>query len=572
MIEEQSVEKPVESRVENVAIPEEENFKAMFEASLKEEHSLKKGESIRGVVVAINDENVIMDIGTKNEGSIALTEFASLSVDVPAVGAEIDAVVVSTGGSVRLSVLEGKRRELWTSVDAAMAANKTVKVIVTSEVKGGFRVDLGGLQAFMPRSEVDTHAGMGAEQLLGNSYDVSVLEATHYPANIVVSRKQPLAAVAAEKQAAFFKEISLGDKVTGEVKRLADFGAFVDLGGVDALLHVSDMAWRRLNHPSEMLSIGQSVTAEVVKLNADTGKISISTKNLQQDPWEHVASTYEAGMRLTGTVRKLLDFGAVVELEAGVEGLIHRSEMSWTRQDVKPTEVLAEGDVVDVAVLEIDSEQRRIRLSLKEVAENPWQAWMSEHPEGSKVTGKIRNMTDFGFFVGLADGLDGLVHIGNLSWTESGEDVMKTFSKGQDVECVVLGVDVAKQRIGLGIKQLSDDPFEIFIAGVKRGAAVKGKVVELGTGAVWVELAEHVRARLALREVPRDLPALKEGDEIEGKVIDVNRKRRQVDLSIRQFLNDEEREAMHQYSQSVSSEEAPSALALELQRKLLGKD
>jgi len=266
-----------------------------------------------------------------------------------------------------------------------------------------------------------------------------------------------------------------------------------------------------------------------------------------------------------------LDFGAVVELEAGIEGLIHRSEMSWTRQDVKPTEVLAEGDVVDVAVLEVDTEQRRIRLSLKEVAENPWQAWMSEHPEGSKVTGKVRNITDFGFFVGLAEGLDGLVHIGNLSWTESGEDVMKTFTKGQDVECVVLGVDVAKQRIGLGIKQLADDPFEIFMAGVKRGAAVKGKVVELGTGAVWVELAEHVRARLALREVPRDLPALKEGDEIEAKVIDVNRRRRQVDLSIRQFLNDEEREAVRQYSQSVSSEEAPSALALELQRKLLGK-
>ena len=276
-------------------------------------------------------------------------------------------------------------------------------------------------------------------------------------------------------------------------------------------------------------------------------------------------------MRLTGTVRKLLDFGAVVELEAGVEGLIHRSEMSWTRQDVKPTEELAEGEVVDVAVLEIDTEQRRIRVRLKVVAENPWQALMTEHPEGSKVTGKVRNITDFGFFVGVAEGLDGLVHIGNLSWTESGEDVIKTFNKGQDVECVVLGVDVAKQRIGFGIKQLSDDPLEIFIAGVKRCAEVQEQEIEVGTGAVWVELAEHVRARLALREVPRDLPALKEGDEVEAKVIDVNRKRRQVDLSVRQFLNDEEREAVRQYSQSISSEAAPSALALELQRKLLGK-
>jgi len=227
--------------------------------------------------------------------------------------------------------------------------------------------------------------------------------------------------------------------------------------------------------------------------------------------------------------------------------------------------------VVDVAVLEVDAEQRRIRLSLKEVAENPWQAWMTDHPEGSKVTGKVRNITDFGFFVGLADGLDGLVHIGNISWTEAGEEAIKSYNKGQDVECVVLGVDVAKQRIGLGIKQLSDDPFEVFIAGVKRGATVKGKVTEIVSGAVWIELAESVRARLALREVPRDHDTLKEGDEIEAKVIDVNRRRRQVDLSIRQFLNDEEREAVRQYSQSIASEEAPSALALELQRKLLGK-
>jgi len=563
MVEEQSVEQG--------SIPEEENFKAMFEASLKEEHSLKKGESIRGVVVAVSDENVIMDIGTKNEGTIPVTEFASLAVNVPTVGSEIEAIVISADGSVRLSVLEGKRRELWAMVNTAVAEGTTIRAKVTSEVKGGFRVDLGGLQAFMPRSEVDTHAGMGAEQLLDNTYDVAILEATQQPSNIVVSRKQPLAAIAEEKRADFFANVNIGDKITGEVKRLADFGAFVDLGGIDALLHVSDMAWRRINHPSEMLSIGQNVTAEVVKLNAETGKISISTKNLQQDPWEHVSATYEMGMRLTGTVRKLLDFGAVIELEAGVEGLIHRSEMSWTRQDVKPTELLTEGNVVDVAVLEVDAEQRRIRLSLKEVAENPWQAWMTDHPEGSKVTGKVRNITDFGFFVGLADGLDGLVHIGNISWTEAGEEAIKSYNKGQDVECVVLGVDVAKQRIGLGIKQLSDDPFEVFIAGVKRGATVKGKVTEIVSGAVWIELAESVRARLALREVPRDHDTLKEGDEIEAKVIDVNRRRRQVDLSIRQFLNDEEREAVRQYSQSIASEEAPSALALELQRKLLGK-
>jgi len=557
---------------EEQAIPEEENFKAMFEASLEQEPSLKKNESIRGIIVAVNDEHVIVDVGTKNEASIARSEFEQAGMDVPAVGDSIDAVVMSVGGSVRLSVLEGKRRELWDKVNAAVAESATVEVTVIAEVKGGYRVDLGGLQAFMPRSEVDVHAGMGAAELVGNSYEVAIIEATQRPENIVVSRKQPLAAKADAARQAFFEKVNLGDKVTGEVRRMADFGAFIDLGGVDALLHVSDMAWRRINHPSEMLSIGQKVTAEVVKLNAESGKISISTKTLQEDPWTHVSGTYEAGMRLTGTVRKLLDFGAVVELEAGVEGMIHRSEMSWTRNDVKPTEVLAEGDVVDVAVLDIDTKARRIRLSLKEVAENPWQAWMTEHPEGSKIKGKIRNIAEFGFFVGLEDGLDGLVHVGNLSWTEIGDESIKAYSKGQEVECMVLGVEVARQRISLGIKQLSDDPFGVFMAGVKRGATVKGKVAELASGAAWIELAEHVRARLALREVPRDHDALKVGDEVEAKVVDVNHKRRQVDVSIRQLLHDEERDAMRQYSQSVAEEEAPSALALELQRKLLGKN
>jgi len=550
---------------EQAAIPEEENFQAMFEASLKKEKPLRKGESVRGMVVEVRSDQVIMDVGGKNEGSVALEEFAKSGLETPKAGDEIDAIVVSTGGSIRLSVLEGKRREQWLNIDAAVAENKTVEATVTAETKGGYRVDLGGLQAFMPRSEVDIHAGMQADQLIGNRYQVAILEATHRPENIVVSRKKPIADEAAVARDKFFEGVTLGDKVTGAVKRLTDFGAFVDLGGVDALLHVSDMTWRRISHASEVLTLGQNVTAEIIKLNPESGKISISTKSLLTDPWDHVATTYETGMRLTGTVRKLLDFGAVVELEAGVEGMIHRSEMSWTRTDVNPTEILVEGDVVDVAVLEVDEKQRRIRLSLKEVAENPWQAWMTDHPEGSRITGKIRNITDFGFFVALNNELDGLVHIGNLSWTALGQEVIQNYQKGQEVECVVLGVDVAKQRIALGIKQLQDDPFEVFMAGVKRGASVKGTVIEVATGVAWIQLGDHVRARLALREVPRE-QSLTAGDKIEAKVIDVNHRRKQVDLSIRQFLNDEEREAVRQYSQTVANEDEPSALALALQR------
>jgi len=555
------------------AVAEEESFKQLFEASLKEKPALKKGENIKGFVVSVDSEVVTLDVGAKNEGTINVSEFEAIGSDLPAVGDEIDVMVVSAGGrdGVRLSVLEGRRQELWSGIDAALESDATVEATVLREVKGGFRVNLGGLEAFMPRSEADIDARIAADQLVGQVCQVAIIEATQRPENIVVSRKKPMAKEQEAERAKLFETLSVGSKLSGNVKRLADFGAFVDIGGVDALLHVSDMAWRRIEHPSEMLSVGQSISAEVVKLNAETGKVSISMKSLQEDPWMSAASTYEAGMRLTGTVRKLLDFGAVVELEPGIEGMIHRSELSWVRKDVKPTEVLSEGDVVDVAVLAIEPEDRRIRLSLKEVSENPWQAWLADNPVGSKITGKIKNVTDFGFFVGLTNDLDGLVHIGNLSWEKEGDEAIKAYSKSQEVETVILGVDIDRQRISLGIKQLSDDPFEVFLTGIKRGGVVKGSVVEINAGAAMIELADGVQARLALREVPRENDALKVGDEVEAKVIEINRKRRQVDLSVRQQLRDEERDAMRSYSQELSNEQAPSALALELQRKLLDK-
>ena len=554
-------------------VAEEESFKKLFEASLKEAPALKRGENIKCVVVSVNDDVVTLDVGTKNEGTIHVTEFATIGKPLPTVGDEIEALVISAGGreGVRLSVLEGRRQELWQKVDTAVEAGETLEATVLKEVKGGFRVDLGGLSAFMPRSEADVDARIAADQLVGKACQVAIIEATHKPENIVVSRKQPMMKDLDEKRAVLFAKIAVGDKVSGEVKRLTDFGAFVDIGGADALLHVSDMAWRRIDNPAEMLSVGQKISAEIIKLNAETGKLSISMKSLQKDPWVTAASTYEAGMRLTGTVRKLLDFGAVVELEPGVEGMIHRSEMSWTRKDVKPTEVLSEGDVVDVAVLAVEPKDRRIRLSLKEVSENPWQAWLAENPIGSKITGKIKNITDFGFFVGLTADLDGLVHLGNISWEKDGAEAISDYKKSQEVEAVILGVDVERQRISLGIKQLSSDPFELFLDGVKRGGIVKGKVVEINAGAAMVELADGVQARLALREVPRENDALKVGDEVEAKVIDSNRKRRQVEISVRQLLRDEERDAMKNYAQDVKNDATPSALALELQRKILGK-
>ncbi len=574
MINEQNVTDENKAAMDAAApVAEEESFKQLFEASLKEAPALKKGENVKGVVVSVDSDVVTLDVGTKNEATINVTEFNAIGKALPNVGDEVDAMVISSGGrgGVQLSVLEGRRQELWEKVDAAVAAGETIGATVLKEVKGGFRVDLGGLSGFMPRSETDVDARIAADQVVGQTCQVAIIEATHKPENIVVSRKQPMMKEVEAQREKFFAATNVGDKVSGEVKRLTDFGAFVDLGGVDALLHVSDMAWRRIEHPSEMLSTGQKISGEVIKMNPETGKVSISMKSLQEDPWVAASSTYEAGMRLTGTVRKLLDFGAVVELEPGVEGMIHRSELSWTRKDVKPTEVLSEGDVVDVAVLAVEPEDRRIRLSLKEVSENPWQAWMAEHPVGSKIEGKIKNITDFGFFVGLTSELDGLVHVGNLSWEQEGDEAIQEYKKGQEVEAVVLGVDVERQRISLGIKQLSDDPFEVFMSGVKRGGVVKGKVSEVNPGAVMVELSEGVLARLALRELPREHDDLKIGDEVEAKVIEVNRKRRQVDLSVRQMLRDEEREAVRNYSHEVKNDATPSALALELQRKLLDK-
>ncbi len=552
---------------------EEESFQQLFEASLKEQPEVKRGEMIKGMVVSVSNDVVTVDVGAKAEGTVPVSEFEQAGIDVPVVGDEIDALVKSVGGTsgVRLSVLEVKQREAWTAVEQAAESGEAIDAVVTAAIKGGYRVNLSGLNAFMPRSEADVDMHVADEALVGKPCKVAVLEARRRPENVVVSRKKPMAAAREVERQQFFATTKVGDRINGEVKRMADFGAFVDLGGVDALLHVSDISWRRIKHPSEMLSVGQQVAVEVVKLNPETGKVSVSMKALQADPWQGVAATYEAGMRLTGTVRRLLEVGAIVELEPGVEGMIHRSELSWIKRDVKPSSVLSEGDVVDVAVLEVDSEARRIRLSLKAVGENPWQSWLAEHPVGSHVTGKIKNITEFGFFVPVAEGMDGLVHIENLSWEKKGAEQLAEYQKGQEVEAVVLGVDVEKQRISLGIKQLSGDPFELFLEAAKRGDSVNGKVVELNQGGAVVQVADSVTAFLPRREVPRDHAELKVGDEVEAKITEVNRKRRQVNLSIRQHLRDEERDAVRNYTQQSSNDDTPSALALELQRKLLGK-
>ena len=553
--------------------PEEESFKKMLEESLREQPVLQRGQVVKVMVVSVGSDSVTIDVGTKAEGSIAISEFETMGVDTPKSGDEIDVLVESPGGGdgLKVSALAAHRHILLAGIEQAFTDGLTVSAKIIAEIKGGYRVDLGGMTAFMPKSEADISPKISAEALLGQRCDVAILKFERKPENVVVSRKQPLAQANEKKRMAFFEKVSVGDKVDGEVKRLADFGAFVDIGGVDALLHVSDIAWRRLAHPQEMLSIGQKVTAEITKLDAEKGKVAISMRSLQADPWQDASKKYESGMRLTGTVRRLFEYGAMVELEPGIEGMIHRSEMSWTRKDVKPSSVLAEGDVVDVAVLNVDSEKRRIALSLKEVMENPWLAWLSEHPVGSKFKGPVKSKTDFGLFVGLDAGLDGLVHIGALSWDHPGEDVIGEYKKGQEVECIVLGVDVERQRISLGIKQLAEDPLSIFLSGTGRGTKVSGEVVEVKQSAMIVSLGEGVQAVLPMREVPRDGVDPKVGDKIEAKVTEVDKRRRKVVLSMQQLQRDEERDAMRSYKKETASQPTPSALALELQRMLLAQ-
>jgi len=551
----------------------DESFKKMLDASLKQHPMAARGQIVTGIVVDVGEDTAIIDVGAKDEGVVPLSEFEQLGESAPAVGDRIEVLVQSLGGKngASLSFLAARRRCQWRMVEASLADGDILTATVDSEVKGGLRVDLGGLSAFMPRSEVDINPRSASAKLIGQQVEVIVLEANHRHENIVVSRRRPLEKLRDERRAAFFATTSIGDKVRGEVKRLTDFGAFVDIGGVDALLHVSDIAWRRLKHPGEALQVGQMITAEVVKLDEESGKVSLSTRSLQVDPWEHVADKYLPGMRLTGTVRNLLDYGAMVELEPGVEGMIHRSEMSWMHNNAKPSELLAEGDVVDVAVLDVDTEKRRIALSLKEVSENPWQAWLAKHPAGSHVTGSVRKITDFGLFIRLDTGLDGLAHIGNLSWHKKGEEAISSYAKGDEVQCVVLGVDIDRQRIALGIKQLENDPFEVFLDGINRGGKVEGKIVSIAPGGATVEVLEGVTARLPLREVPRGYEELKVGLAVEAKVVEVDRKRRRVGLSIRQLLRDEEKDAVRNYSGAGIRKDAPSALALELQRKILNK-
>ncbi|MDX8394737.1 MAG: 30S ribosomal protein S1 [Mariprofundales bacterium] len=562
---------------EKTEAKEEENmsFADMLDASLGQQNNLRRGELVTGVVAAIDTDLVFVDIGAKGEGTVPFEEFARLvQSDLPKVGDEIEVLVkdISDRNGVQISILDALRYRGWKKIEEANANGENLRALIEAEKKGGYRVNCGGVQGFMPYSESALNPRqVKSSTLLGNEFDVAIIEISRRPENLVVSRRKILQAERELKRKAFFDNVAIGSKVTGTVRRLTDFGAFIDLGVVDALLHVSDITWRRLKHPSEVLQSGQEIEAEITKLDAENGKISVSLRALLTDPWTTVIQKYNAGDRVKGTVRRLEDFGAMIELEDGVEGMAHRSELSWMKADVPPTQVLAENDQVEVAIISVDAARRRIALSLKQVLDNPWESFLKSHPPGTHISGRVRAITDFGMFVSATKELDGLVHASNLSWTKRSEEALKAYKKGQEVECVVLGVDTERQRVSFGIKQLEDDPFTVFVSGASKGGAVNGTVIETQKAGYVIKVAEGVLAFLPQRQLARDQEALHPDDKIEAKVIEMDKKRRRIVLSVRQWQNDEQRATINKYKNEQSNDHAPSALALELQRKVLKK-
>ena len=516
-----------------------------FEALLQESFEMdtpEEGSVVKGKVIAIEAGQAIIDVGYKMEGRIDLKEFANPG-EAPsvAVGDEVEVYLRSAEnarGEAVLSREMARREEAWDRLEKAYAAEERVEGAIFGRVKGGFTVDLGGAVAFLPGSQVDVRPVRDAGPLMGLKQPFQILKMDRRRGNIVVSRRAILEESRAEQRAEVIGNLTEGQAVDGVVKNITEYGAFVDLGGVDGLLHVTDMAWRRVNHPSEILTIGETIKVQVIKINKDTHRISLGMKQLQSDPWDAVEKLYALGTVHKGRVTNITDYGAFVELEAGVEGLVHVSEMDWTNRNIHPSKVVQVGDEVEVMVLDIDEERRRISLGIKQCQGNPWEEFAVLHNKGDHLKGYIKSITDFGIFIGLDGNIDGLVHLSDISWNEPGETAVRRFTKGDEIETTILSIDAERERISLGLKQLEEDPFTNYVAVNDRNAIVKGKVKEVDAKQAIIELAEEVDGLLKASEISLDRVedarnALSVGDEIEVKIISVDRKNRGLGVSIK---------------------------------------
>ncbi|ELX2463541.1 30S ribosomal protein S1 [Salmonella enterica] len=546
-----------------------ESFAQLFEESLKEIET-RPGSIVRGVVVAIDKDVVLVDAGLKSESAIPAEQFKNAQGELEIqVGDEVDVALdaVEDGfGETLLSREKAKRHEAWITLEKAYEDAETVTGVINGKVKGGFTVELNGIRAFLPGSLVDVRPVRDTLHLEGKELEFKVIKLDQKRNNVVVSRRAVIESENSAERDQLLENLQEGMEVKGIVKNLTDYGAFVDLGGVDGLLHITDMAWKRVKHPSEIVNVGDEINVKVLKFDRERTRVSLGLKQLGEDPWVAIAKRYPEGTKLTGRVTNLTDYGCFVEIEEGVEGLVHVSEMDWTNKNIHPSKVVNVGDVVEVMVLDIDEERRRISLGLKQCKSNPWQQFAETHNKGDRVEGKIKSITDFGIFIGLDGGIDGLVHLSDISWNVAGEEAVREYKKGDEIAAVVLQVDAERERISLGVKQLAEDPFNNWVALNKKGAIVTGKVTAVDAKGATVELADGVEGYLRASEASRDRVedatlVLSVGDDVEAKFTGVDRKNRAISLSVRAKDEADEKDAIATVNKQEDANISNNAMA-----------
>jgi small subunit ribosomal protein S1 len=538
-----------------------ESFAELFEQSLSNTQ-LQPGTIVTGKVVDITADSVVVNAGLKSEGIIPIDQFLGPegSIEV-AVGDDVQVAldaVEDGSGATRLSREKAKRHAAWEFLDKAFEATETVKGMINGKVKGGFTVDLGSVRAFLPGSLVDVRPVRDTSYLEGKELEFKVIKLDRKRNNVVVSRRAVVEEEYSAEREALLRSLEEGMEIKGVVKNLTDYGAFIDLGGIDGLLHITDMAWRRVKHPSEVVEIGDEITVKVLKFDRERQRVSLGLKQMGEDPWVNISRRYPEGTRVFGKVTNIADYGCFVEIEEGVEGLVHVSEMDWTNKNIHPSKVVALGDEVEVMVLDIDEERRRISLGIKQCQPNPWEEFAATHKKGDHVSGKIKSITDFGIFIGLDGGIDGLVHLSDISWDETGDEVLRRYSKGDELETVVLSVDPERERISLGVKQLDKDPFSSFVALHEKGSIVTGTITEVDAKGATIALTDGVEGYLRASEISRDRvedarAVLKLGEDIEAKFVGVDRKNRTISLSIKAKDIDEETAAIRGYSRDAQT-------------------
>ncbi len=551
-----------------------ETFAALLDETLGRDLGFE-GSVVTGRVVRLADDYAVVDVGLKSEGRVALKEFGPGGNGEIKPGDMIELYVEryeDRDGSIVLSREKARREEAWSTLEKAFEGNQRVNGTIYGRVKGGFTVDLGGAIAFLPGSQVDIRPVRDVTPLMGSPQPFQILKMDRARGNIVVSRRAVLEETRAEQRSELIQGLKEGQILDGVVKNITDYGAFVDLGGVDGLLHVTDIAWRRINHPNEALQIGQQVKVQVIRFNPETQRISLGMKQLEADPWEGVAAKYPPGAKYTGRVTNITDYGAFVELEPGVEGLVHVSEMSWTKKNVHPGKIVSTSQEVDVQVLDVDAGKRRISLGLKQVQRNPWEQFVDDHPIGSVVEGEVRNITEFGLFLGLTPDIDGMVHMSDLSWDEAGEQAIAHFEKGATVKAKVLDVDVDKERISLGVKQLKDDPAASVLDGIHKGDIVTCVVSQVQQNGIEVKVGDVLTGFIRRSELARDKSDQRPdrfdvGEKVDARIQSVDRAGRRLTLTIKGKEVEEEKQAMAEYGSSDSGASLGDILGAAIRRR-----